>query len=115
MTVKRKTAKRSIKVPRGTISRISYTPPKLPDKPPITIGSTSYGLSKRGQHITTRFFIRSWNGYRWVKNRWWVVDLEGERSYAAGTAKEGYGSKKEATNKAAEYRDKYGAWSLVPF
>lgn len=113
MTAKRKVVKKSIKVPRGTISRITYTPPKLPDKPPVDQGAKSYGRSRSGQYIIPRFFVSNLRGYK-AWNRWWVWDME-EARVASKTEKDGYRSKKEAVKVAEHHRDKYGAWALIPF
>jgi hypothetical protein len=115
MTVKRRTAKRSIRVPRGTTERIRYTPPKLPDKPPVDQGPKSYGLSQAKRHIVNRFYVSNYdNKVRHHKDRWWVHDCE-EGGTAKGTQENGYSSQKEAIKIAEKYRDEFGAWSLLPF
>lgn len=114
MTASSKAAKKRIVVLRKRSSQRSYTPPKLPESPPVSKGPKSYGLSKKGRHIVPRFFITQMKGYRYFKNRWWVADmLEGR--VAKGTEKEGYSSKKEAISVAKKYRDKYGEWARTPF
>jgi hypothetical protein len=45
---------------------------------------------------------------------WFVCDMD-SRGIAGKTSKSGYESKKEAVRVAREYRDKYGAYTKVPF
>lgn len=114
MSAHSKAAKKRIVVRRKSSPRSKYTPPKLPESPPVTKGPRSYGLSKGGRHIVIRFYITQMMRMRLYKNRWWVMDmLEGH--IAKGTEKEGYRSKKEAANVARRYRDKYGEWARTPF
>lgn len=114
MTATKGNAKRSIKVPRGTISRITYSPPKLPDKPPVDEFCKSYGRTKSGQYIVPRFWITPYYLTTSKKQKiWWVIDQE-VANVAEGTSRQGY-SKGEAKRIAEKYRDKYGAWSTTPF
>ena len=97
---------------RRVIVRRKYVPPKLPDKPKVTLGPKSYGRTKKGRYICIRFFVSKWRA-----GRWYVVDLDNEEwtYYAQGTSPKGYSSQEKAIEVARKYRDEYGAWSVVPF
>lgn len=110
MTVKRKAAKRSIRVRRETISRISYTPPKLPDKPALR--AKSYGRTKKGGYIIPRFVLGE--TYKKGPTKWWVLDMEAG-NVAKKTNREGYAKKEEAQRVAREFGDLYGKWTVMPF
>lgn len=115
MTARRKAAKRTIKVPRGTISRISYTPPKLPDKPPVDEGAKFYGRTKRGQYIIPRFYISpfTYKGGTRKTGLWTVIDMESAK-IAEKTNPQGY-PKKKAKKIAEWHRDNVGKWARTPF
>lgn len=111
----RKSGKRVLVVSKG---KAPYVPPVLPDKPKVTVGTRSYGRTKTGAYIVCRFWITQfWRGKYVGKTKptdpWFVIDME-EARLAKGTSQTGY-SKEDATRVAREYRDKYGAWSTVPF
>jgi hypothetical protein len=91
----------------------NFPRPKLPDKPKVTWGAKSYGRSKKGGYIVTRWFITQW---RAAPGNWLVIDLENEEYtyHAAGTNPKGY-PKKEAIRIAEKGRDKFGAWTVLPF
>lgn len=115
MTAKRKAVKRSIKVPRGTITRISYTPPKLPDKPRVDQGAKFYGRTRKGKYIIPRFYISpfTYRGRTRQTGKWTVIDVESAK-IAERTSPQGY-SKEEATKIAEWHRDNVGTWATVPF
>lgn len=48
------------------------------------------------------------------ESKWYVMDVDSGKQ-AAGTNKEGYDTWKEAQDVARKYRDKYGAYTEVPF
>lgn len=117
MTARSSGAKRRIVVRRKKTGS-TYTPPKLPDKPKVTVGAKSYGRSKSGGYIVTRFYLTQ----VWLKDftkvrpddPWFVIDLE-EATLAAGTKQAGYPDKEKAIQVARRYRDRYGAWTVMPF
>lgn len=117
MTAKSKGVKKRTVVRRKTRSGSSYTPPKLPKKPKVTVGAKSYGRTKKGAYIVPRFYItQQWLGYAKlrVNGPWFVMDVE-EANLAAGTKKAGYPEKDKAIAVARRYRDTYGAWAIMPF
>jgi hypothetical protein len=90
-----------------------YVPPKLPAKPKVTVGTKSYGRSKSGGYIVCRFWITQ-NLMKTPKKTdpWYVVDME-TGNVAKGT--KAYPQKDQAIAIARKYRDKYGAWFVMPF
>lgn len=110
---------------RRVVRRKVYKPPVLPERPKVTVGPRSYGLTKKGRHICIRFFV-SRTTYTakderggvsvFIRqgDRWFVIDME-EGDIAKGTAPRGYPDKKEAIETAREYRDNFGAWAVMPF
>lgn len=118
MSARSKGAKKRVVVVRRSGKRTQYSPPKLPEKPPVA-GSkrySHYGKTKRGDYIIPRFIITPYYGKFKTKKseRWWVIDMK-TANVAKKTDAKGYEKKAEAKEIAESYRDRYGAWATIPF
>lgn len=94
--------------------KAAYVPPKLPSKPKVTVGTKCYGRSKMGGYIVCRFWITQhfWGRKLKPTDPWYVIDME-TGNVAQGT--KAYQEKDKAIAIARKYRDKYGAWYVMPF